>query len=177
MLLSYTMDLPLPQVLSLFFRSNGREIFKNIYESMEGNNGRFESFMLDLEKIYSIDKLLLAGYSKELSGNPIRINLMNNAGNFMGNLDEENKLMNKVERDLLSMYFLNHDDRHILENYDKILPFLTTDELKQTFMSSVSMLNNNSTFGSRGGSVNYFYLILVSSIILIIIAIIIFIIK
>ena len=75
------------------------------------------------------------------------------------------------------MYFLNHDDRHILENYDKILPFLTTDELKQTFMSSVSMLDNNSTFGSRGGSVNYFYLILVSSIILIIIAIIIFIIK
>ena len=34
-----------------------------MYEFFSDNVGKFEEFMFDLEKIYSIDKLIIAGYS------------------------------------------------------------------------------------------------------------------
>ncbi len=34
-----------------------------MYEVFADNEGKLEEFMLDLEKIYSIDKLIIAGYS------------------------------------------------------------------------------------------------------------------
>ena len=34
-----------------------------MYEVFVDNEGKLEEFMLDLEKIYSIDKLIIAGYS------------------------------------------------------------------------------------------------------------------
>ena len=61
MLLCKTMDLPLPQVLALGYKQNGRETLKSIYESIDGNKGKFDELMQDLEQIYSIDKLIIGG--------------------------------------------------------------------------------------------------------------------
>ena len=61
MLLCKTMDLPLPQVLALGYKQNGRETLKSLYESMDGNKGKFDELMQDLEQIYSIDKLIIGG--------------------------------------------------------------------------------------------------------------------
>lgn len=44
MLMSYSLGIPLNQILALGYRSDGREQLKGLYE------GRFEEFMFDLEK-------------------------------------------------------------------------------------------------------------------------------
>ena len=47
-----------------------------MYEVFPDNAGKFEEFMFDLEKIYSIDKLLMSGYEKELNvKKPIQITM------------------------------------------------------------------------------------------------------
>lgn len=48
-LLAKSMDLPLPQVLALAYKKDGRETLKGIYESMEGNQGKFDELMNNLE--------------------------------------------------------------------------------------------------------------------------------
>ena len=50
-LLAKSMDLPLPQVLALAYKKDGRETLKGIYESMEGNQGKFDELMNNLEQI------------------------------------------------------------------------------------------------------------------------------
>ena len=49
-LMAKSMDLPLPQILSLAYKKDGRETLKEIYESMDGNQGKFDGLMNKTER-------------------------------------------------------------------------------------------------------------------------------
>lgn len=120
-LLAKSMDLPLPQVLSLAYKKDGRETLKGIYESMEGNQGKFDELMNNLEQIYSIDNLLIHGYGEQLqSQTPLNITMQDGITEFQGNLNTYRELMNKTERELVATYMENHDTEYILQNYDEV---------------------------------------------------------
>lgn len=141
-LLAKSMDLPLPQVLALAYKKDGRETLKNIYESMEGNQGKFDELMNNLEQIYSIDNLLIHGYGQQLqSQTPLNITMQDGVTRFQGNLNTYRELMNKTERELVATYMENHDTEYILQNYNEIAQFLTTPELKNNFISAIQQLS------------------------------------
>lgn len=144
-LLAKTMDLPLPQVLALGYRKDGRETLKNIYESMEGNQGKFDELMNNLEQIYSIDKLIIYGYSEHLqSSTPELFNMANDDHTpFRANFATYNELMNKTERELVATYMENHDTEYVLQHYNEIAQFLTTPELKNNFLSAIQQLSQD----------------------------------
>ena len=146
-LLAKTMDLPLPQVLALGYRKDGRETLKNIYESMEGNQGKFDELMNNLEQIYSIDKLIIYGNSKHLqSQTPKLFNMANDDHTpFRANFDTYNELMNKTERELVATYMENHNTEYVLQHYNEIAQFLTTPELKNNFLSAIQQLSQDLT--------------------------------
>lgn len=139
LLMSYSMGIPLNQMLALGFRSDGRELLKQMYEVFPENKNKFDEFMYDLEKIYSVDKLIIAGYCNQLSGAPLNIQ-MQDGRNFVGNLRVQNELIIKVERDLASNFIANNEPNYILENYPKVYSCLTTDKLKQDFMSVINQI-------------------------------------
>ena len=140
-LLAKSMDLPLPQVLALAYKKDGRETLKNIYESMEGNQGKFDELMSNLEQIYSIDKLLIYGRGQQLqTQTPLNIKMPDGTV-FQGNMNIYRELMNKTERELVATYMENHDTEYILQNYDEIAQFLTTPELKNNFLSAIQQLS------------------------------------
>ena len=145
-LLAKTMDLPLPQVLALGYRKDGRETLKNIYESMEGNQDKFDELMNNLEQIYSIDKLIIYGYSEHLqSSTPELFNMANDDHTpFRANFATYNELMNKTERELVATYMENHDTEYVLQHYNEIAQFLTTPELKNNFLSAIQQLSQDS---------------------------------
>lgn len=154
-LLSKTMDLPLPQVLALAYKKNGRDTLKSIYESMEGNQGKFDELMNNLEQIYSIDNLLIHGYGQQLqSSSPLNITMQDGETRFQGNLSTYRKLMDKTERDLVASYMENHDEQYILQNYDEIASLLTTQELKNNFLSAVQELSQLVEQNGRENVVN-----------------------
>ena len=136
MLLSSSLGLPLNQLLALGYRKDGREQLKQMYEVFPGNEGKFEEFMLDLEKIYSIDKLLIAGYANQLNGESVNIQ-MSSGQQFRGNIQSQGDLINKVERELAANFIANNEPEYILTNYNKISTYLTTPQLKQNFMNVV----------------------------------------
>lgn len=140
-LFSMSMGLPLNQVLALGYRKNGRSELKKLYETFPGNEGKFEEFMLDLEKIYSIDKLLIAGSGNALQGAPQKI-IMQNGQSFIGNLQTQEELINKVQRELAANFIANNDEDYIINNYQKISAYLTTPELKQNFLNAVQEISN-----------------------------------
>ena len=141
-LLAKSMDLPLPQVLALAYKKDGRETLKGIYESMEGNKGKFDELMNNLEQIYSIENLLIHGYGEQLqSQTPINITMQDRATRFRGNLSTYRELMNKTERELVATYMKNHNTEYILQNYNEVAQFLTTPELKNNFLSAIQQLN------------------------------------
>ena len=143
-LLAKSMDLPLPQVLALGYKKDGRETLKNIYESMQGNQGKFDELMNNLEQIYSIDNLLIHGYGKQLqSQTPLNITMQDGVTKFQGNLNTYRELMNKTERELAAMYIENHDTQYILQHYNEISQFLTTPELKNNFLSVIQQLSHD----------------------------------
>lgn len=144
-LLAKTMNLPLPQVLALGYRKDGRETLKNIYESMEGNQGKFDELMNNLEQIYSIDKLIIYGYSEHLqSQTPELFNMANDDHTpFRANFDTYNELMNKTERELVATYMESHDTEYVLQHYNEIAQFLTTPELKNNFLSAIQQLSQD----------------------------------
>ena len=74
-----------------------------LFEAFPGQEGKFEEFMLDLEKIYSIDKLLMTEHADKMySEIPVKITLMGGRS-FEGNLGVANELINKVElKDFIS---------------------------------------------------------------------------
>ena len=140
-LLAQSMDLPLPQVLTLAYKRNGREALKNIYESMEGNQGKFDELMNNLEQIYTIDKLLIYGYGQQLqSQTPLNITMQDRITGFQGNLNTYRELMDKTERELVATYMRNHDKEYILQHYNEISQYLTTPELQNQFISEVQQL-------------------------------------
>lgn len=141
-LLSKSMDLPLPQVLSLAYKKNGRDTLKEIYESMEGNQGKFDELMNNLEQIYSIDNLLIHGYGNQLqSPTPLNITMQDGQTQFKGNIAIYKELMNKTERELVATYMENHDTEYILQNYNEIAQYLTTPELKNNFLNAIQQLS------------------------------------
>lgn len=142
-LMAKSMDLPLPQVLALAYKKDGRETLKKLYESMEGNHGKFDELMNNLEQIYSIDNLLIHGYGEQLqSETPINITMQDGVTTFKGNLNTYRELMNKTERELVATYLENHDTEYILQNYNEIAKFLTTTDLKNNFLAAVQELNS-----------------------------------
>ena len=141
-LLAKSMDLPLPQVLALAYKKDGRETLKGIYESMEGNQGKFEELMNNLEQLYSIDNLIIHGYGEQLqSQTPLNITMQDGVTRFQGNLNTYRELMNKTERELVANYMENHDTEYVLQNYNEIAQFLTTPELKNNFLSAIQQLS------------------------------------
>ena len=139
LLMSYSMGIPLNQILALGFRSDGRELLKGMYEAFPNNENKFDGFMFDLEKIYSIDKLIIAGYGNQLAGIPLNIQ-MQDGRTFVGNLQIQNELIEKIERDLASNFIANYEPDYIMENYQKVYACLTTERLKQDFMNVISQV-------------------------------------
>lgn len=141
-LMAKSMDLPLPQILSLAYKKDGRETLKEIYESMDGNQGKFDVLMNNLEQIYSIDNLLIHGYGHQLqSQTPLNITMQDRTTRFQGNLNIYRELMNKTERELAATYLKNHDTQYILQNYSEIASLLTTSELRNNFLTAVNELS------------------------------------
>lgn len=143
MLMSYSLGIPLNQILALGYRSDGREQLKGLYEAFPGNEGKFEEFMFDLEKIYSIDKLQMTGYAEQMrSQAPSNIELMGSRRSFQGNTQIENELVNKAERELVANFIANNDEEYIIANYQKVGMYLTTPELKRNFNNAVQQIIN-----------------------------------
>ena len=141
-LMAKSMDLPLPQILSLAYKKDGRETLKELYESMDGNQGKFDVLMNNLEQIYSIDNLLIRGYGQQLqSQTPLNITMQDRTTRFQGNLNIYRELMNKTERGLVATYLENHDTQYILQNYAEIASLLTTPELRNNFLTAVNELS------------------------------------
>ena len=141
-LMAKSMDLPLPQILFLAYKKYGRETLKEIYESMDGNQGKFDGLMNNLEQIYSIDNLLIHGYGHQLqSQTPLNITMQDRTTRFQGNLNIYRELMNKTERELAATYLKNHDTQYILQNYSEIASLLTTPELRNNFLTAVNELS------------------------------------
>lgn len=150
-LMAKSMDLPLPQILSLAYKKDGRETLKEIYESMDGNQGKFDGLMNNLEQIYSIDNLLIYGYGHQLqSQTPLNITMQDRTTRFQGNLNIYRELMNKTERELASTYLKNYDTQYILQNYSEISSLLTTPELKNNFLTAVNELSQELYRINRG---------------------------
>lgn len=150
-LMAKSMDLPLPQILSLAYKKDGRETLKEIYESMDGNQGKFDGLMNNSEQIYSIDNLLIHGYGHQLqSQTPLNITMQDRTTRFQGNLNIYRELMNKTERELASTYLKNHDTQYILQNYSEISSLLTTPELKNNFLTAVNELSQELYRINRG---------------------------
>jgi hypothetical protein len=142
-LMAKSMDLPLPQVLALAYKKDARETLKGIYESMDGNQGKFDELMNNLEQIYSIDNLLIHGYGQQLqSQTPLNITMQDGVTRFKGNLSTYRELMDKTERELVATYLENHDTEYILQNYDEVAQFLTTPDLKNNFLAAVHELGD-----------------------------------
>lgn len=155
-LMAKSMDLPLPQVLALAYKKDGRETLKEIYESMDGNQGKFDELMNNLEQIYSIDNLLIHGYGQQLqSQTPLNITMQDGTTRFQGNLNTYRELMNKTERELAATYLENHDTQYILQNYDEIAPLLTTPELRNNFLAAVHELSQEVSQENRGNIINF----------------------
>ena len=156
-LLAKSMDLPLPQVLALAYKKDGRETLKGIYESMEGNQGKFDELMNNLEQIYSIDKLIIYGYSEHLrSQTPELFNMSNDTHTpFRANFDTYYELMNKTERELVATYMENHDTEYVLQNYNEIAQYLTTPELRNNFLVAVHELSQEVSQDSRNNIINF----------------------
>ena len=149
LLMSYSMGIPLNQILALGFRSDGRELLKGMYEAFPNNENKFDGFTFDLEKIYSIDKLIIAGYGNQLAGIPLNIQ-MQDGRTFVGNLQIQNELIEKTERDLASNFIANYEPDYIMENYQKVYACLTTKRLKQDFMNVISQIKEIQNETSAG---------------------------
>ncbi len=85
----------------------------------------------------------MTGYAEQMrSQTPTNIDLMGGRRSFQGNIQIENELVNKVERELAANFIANNDEEYIVENYQKIAMYLTTSELKRNFNNAVQEIIN-----------------------------------
>ena len=85
----------------------------------------------------------MTGYAEQRrSQTPTNIDLMGGRRSFRGNIQIENELVNKVERELAANFIANNDEEYIVENYQKIAMYLTTSELKRNFNNAVQEIIN-----------------------------------
>lgn len=137
MLLGASLGLELKDLLAMAYRSDGRQMLKEMYEVFPENQGKFEEFMFDLEKIYSIDKCLIAGYGSQLNGEPVNIQ-MNGGQQFQGNIQSQGELINKVERELAANFIGFNETDYILSHWELVYNSLTTSQLKSEFINAIN---------------------------------------
>jgi len=152
MLLGASLGLELKDLLAMAYRSDGRQMLKEMYEVFPENNGKFEEFMFDLEKIYAIDKCLIAGYGNQLNGELVNIQ-MNGGQQFQGNIDSQGQLINKVERELAANFIGFNDNEYIMSHWELVYNSLTNSQLKREFLSAINEVSlmqnaNNQTIGT-----------------------------
>ena len=139
LLLAGSLGISLNQILGLSFRKDGRQLLKEMYEAFPDNEGKFEEFMFDLEKIYYIDKLMFTGYTSQLQGGLVNI-ILEDGQSFKGNIKTQGELINKVEKNLIANFITNYDTDYILQNYQQMAKYLTTTQLKNDFFKIVNEL-------------------------------------
>lgn len=132
--MSHSMRIPIAELLGLGYKENGRETLKQRFESFPGMEGKFENFMNELEQVYTVDKLLISGYGKQLSGPPV---LINSKTPFYDNIKTQGEQITKIERELAANFIENNPAEYILKNYKNMSMHLTTPELKENFMNAV----------------------------------------
>src|SRR5574344_1132184 len=120
-LLSNSLGMPLYQLLALGFKTDGRSKLKKIYESFLVQEGKFESLMLDLEKIYTIDKLLIGDV---LIGTSRKI-VMPGGYEFDGSINTQGNLIEKIQRELAANFIFNNDNNYIMRNCEIVERNLT----------------------------------------------------
>ena len=155
MLMSTSLGIPINQLLALGYRKDGRELLKQLYEAFPGNAGKFEEFMINLEMIYSIDKLIITGNREIFKSEPQLITMMDGSYTFYGNIEIQGELINKVERELAANFIANNEPEYIIANYQKILMHLTSPELKQNFMNVVKEITNMQNFETEDYTSGY----------------------
>ena len=137
-LLVHNINLSWMQVLGLAYKKDGREKLKKEYENLESNYEGFDELMNDLEKIYSMDNLLLNGHEEELQSEKlIDITMKDGVTKFKGNLNSYRKIMDKTEIELAIIFLKNHNNKYILEHYNLISLFLTNPKFKKEFISEI----------------------------------------
>lgn len=156
-LLSKAINLPIPDILAMGYRKDGREMLKQWYETYP-NTISFDELISNMEKIYDIDKLVIAGYSNQLQGEPVNIQ-RSNGQTFQGNLQIENELIVQTERNLMASFMGNNDEKYIFKNYQEFCASLTTPQLKKEFLSAVKELqefvNQNGMQNQNNMSLGY----------------------
>lgn len=75
---------------------------------------------------------------------------MQDGRKFVGNLQIQNELIEKTERDLASNFIANYEPDYIMENYQKVYACLTTERLKQDFMNVISQVKEIQNETSAG---------------------------
>lgn len=133
-LLSNSLGMPLYQLLALGFKTDGRSQLKKIYESFLVQEGKFESLMLDLEKIYTIDKLLIGDV---LIGTSRKI-VMPGGYEFDGSINTQGNLIEKIQRELAANFIFNNDNNYIMRNCEIVERNLTIPELRQNFNYTIN---------------------------------------
>lgn len=141
MLLSSSLGLEMKDLLAMSYRSDGRQLLKEMYEAFPENQGKFEEFMFDLEKIYSIDKCLIAGYWNQLSGEPVNIQ-MNGGQQFKGNIQSQGELISRVERKLAANFIGFNDTDYIMSHWRLVYNSLTTSKLQSEFIAAINEIRN-----------------------------------
>ena len=155
MLLGASLGLELKDLLAMSYRSDGRQMLKGMYEVFPENNGKFEEFMFDLEKIYAIDKCLIAGYGNQLSGGLVTIK-MNGGQQFRGNINLQGQLINKVERELAANFIGFNDYDYIMAHWELVYNSLTNYQLRSDFKSAINQMqnSNNPVIGTNRNRIN-----------------------
>lgn len=142
MLLCKTIGITLPQFLSLGYREDAREKLNQLYDTMPYKARSFEDFMLNLEKIYFIDKIIINQGTSVFENTTVMVKPKGKIDDYKGNLEIEGNIMDQSERDLASMFIGNNNDEYILNNYQEILPYLTTEATKQNFMNAIDIIKS-----------------------------------
>ena len=141
--LSLSMNMPLNEMLGVLYDKDGREKIKQRYESIPGNEGKFEKLMFDMEKIYSLDKIYLTmPQERESLRNGTRIITTAGGKDFEGSFQIESDLISQVERELSSDFLANNETDYVLKNYQMFAETLTKPELKQNFLNGISQIKN-----------------------------------
>lgn len=141
-MLSCTTGIPFSDLVSNGFKKDGRETLKRTFESLSGNEGQFDPFMIDLEKLYIMENLSWTGYSREMLNDSTTTLRSASFGNFEGNHIVQAQIMDKIERKMINDFIVNHTPEYILDNYETMYNSLTTQQLKNSFNRVMKTISN-----------------------------------
>lgn len=130
-LYSLVTRIPITEMINLAFKQNGREILKKRFELIPWNDGMFETMMLNLEKIYTIENLGESAYRYKMEAVlPSRCQMRNDGPIFKGNFQEQVELINKIQTDYLDMFFACDYD-YIIKNYQEVSSLMGKSVIKE----------------------------------------------